>query len=195
MARKKKIILHIGPNPSSLAEPHRALAGHQELLDGVEHRIAEVEQPELDRAAHEMLRTHKTVGLKRRDVDGAWAEICRSLLRSRSDLVLSQPGFALADGEQVALILDGLAGLDVHVVVTPSEDEEPDDLVARWSAHLKPGRVHVAPLATDAAAIDVAEELAGVALCIEKQQLDATITKLKKRRKLVRNRLAMREAS
>ncbi|KRF12337.1 hypothetical protein ASG90_15260 [Nocardioides sp. Soil797] len=195
MARKKKILLHIGPNPSAVSDLHARLASEQALLDGVGHRVAEVDQCDLDRAKHEMLRTHKDAGLKRREVDGAWARICRALLRSRADLLLSQPDFTRADDAQVALILDGLAGLDVHVVVTPSDDEEPDDLVARWSARLREGRVHVAPLGQDAAPVDLAEELVGIALCIQHAELDTRITKLKKRRKGVRSRIALREAS
>lgn len=195
MARKKKILLHIGPNPSGLDGINAGLLAHQYLFDGVEHQVAGVGQADLDRAVIEMLRTHKAVGLSRRDVEGAWAQTCRSLLRSASDLVLSQPGFAAADEEQAALVTDVLAGLDVHVVTTPADDEEPDALVAKWSAHLKAGRVHVAPLDRDAELVDLAEVLAGVALCIEKVELDARIRKLKRRRKGIRSRIAVREAS
>ncbi|QIX25337.1 hypothetical protein ncot_01095 [Nocardioides sp. JQ2195] len=200
MGRKKKILLHIGPkSPEPTGPPfgvHTGLAAEQSLLDGVELLVADVEQPDLDRAAHEMLRTHKSVGLRRREVDGAWAGTCRSLLRCRSDLVLSQPGFATANDEQAALVIDGLAGLDVHVVITPTEGEDPEALRARWSAHLRAGRVHIAPLSHDAAFVDLAEELAGLALCIRKADPGGHVTKFTRRRPTrAGSRMVLREAS
>ncbi|KQY57138.1 hypothetical protein [Nocardioides sp. Root140] len=195
MARKKKIVLHIGPNPSELAQAHDALAAEAPLLETVGYAVAGATGDQLDAAAHEMLRSHKSAGLKRKDVEGSWAAACRRIAKAKVDAVVSQPRFCTADGAQIALIVDALAGLDVHVVATPEEGEEPDELVARWSKHLKPGRTHVAPLSADAAAVDLAEELVGIALCLQQRDLDAKITKLKQRRKLVRHRLALREAS
>ncbi|WP_067432332.1 hypothetical protein [Nocardioides jensenii] len=195
MARKKKILLHIGPNPSQATQTHDSLTAEAPLLETIGYAVARTTADELDAAAHEMLRSHKAVGLKRKDVEGSWASLCRSIAKAKTDAVISQPRFCTADDAQIALIVDALAGLDVHVVATPEEGEELDDLVARWSKHLKPGRTHIAPLSADAAAVDLAEELVGIALCLQQRQLDAKITKLKQRRKLVRQRLALREAS
>lgn len=195
MARKKKILLHIGPNPSELTQAHEALAAEAPLLETVGYAVAGASGDQLDTAAHEMLRTHKSAGLTRKDVEGSWTTVCRRIAKAKADTVLSLPHFCTADDAQIALIVDGLSGFDVHVVATPEEGDEPDDLVARWSKHLKAGRAHVAPLSADAAAVDLAEELVGIALCLEQRTLDAKITKLKQRRTLVRHRLALREAS
>lgn len=198
MARKHRILLHIGPNPAT-AGLQAGIDEHQRLLEGADLIVAPVEQRDLDLAVHEMVRTHKAAGLRRRDVEGSWARTCRALLKAKRDLVLAVPGFHAADDAQVALILDGLRGLEVHAVVTPDPDgpdaDEPDDLVAAWRAHLTAAQVHVAPLAEDADPVDLAEELVGLGLCLEQQELDRRITKLKKRRKSVRARLALREAS
>jgi hypothetical protein len=72
-------------------------------------------------AALEITRTHAARGLRRRDVEGAWAAICRRVHRQRGDVVLGHDLFAAASPNQVALLLDGLAGLDVHVVLVASD--------------------------------------------------------------------------
>jgi hypothetical protein len=72
-------------------------------------------------AALEITRTHAAWGRRRRDVEGAWAAICRRIHRQRADAVLGHDLFAAASPAQVALLLDGLADLDVHVVLVASD--------------------------------------------------------------------------
>lgn len=194
MARKK-VLLHIGPRPHDSSSLHEALGAHEQLLDGVGLRRLEVNSGDLERASLEMLKEHKAAGLKRKEVEGAWADICRRAFRAKRDLVISQHRFHVASEDQVALILDSLMGLETHVVVTPGEDDDLDAALAPWRAALKKSRFHVVPLDEDAHPVDLAEALAGVALCIQDRELDKKITKLTKRRKKVRKEIRLREAS
>lgn len=191
MGRKNQILLHVGPNPADT--DHADLEQERELFAGVDHEVAAVDQARLDRATLEMLWQHRSAGLRRRDVEGTWAGICRALLKARTDLVLSLPGLSVADDVQSALVVEALAGLDVHVLLTPDDDTDPGDLVARWSRHVKRRRVHVAPLREDATTVDLAEELAGTALCT--RRADPAVVGLRKHRSSIRNRIGLRVAS
>ena len=142
MAKKLKAWIHVGmPGTADAIEP--ALAHHHEAL--VELGVASLAHAPAEsfRAAVEMTRAHKDWGLKRADVEGQWTRLVRRAQRTRSDLVFSQPLLAHAAPEQVALLVDGLAGYQVHVVVTTGIDDETATL-GRWaSAVRKPERLHV----------------------------------------------------
>lgn len=194
MARKK-VLLHIGPRPYDVRSPHEALGAHAHLLDGVGHRLLEVSGVDLERGSLEMLREHRAAGLRRKEVEGAWAGTCRRAFKAKRDLVISQDRFHTAGPDQVALILDSMMGLETHVVVTPSEDDDLGTALGAWRGALKKSRFHVAPLDEDAGVVDLAEALAGVALCIQDRELEKRITKLTKRRKKVRKEIRLREAS
>lgn len=142
MAKKPKAWIHVGmPGAGDVIEP--ALAHHHGAL--VELGVASVAQTPAEsfRAAVEMTRSHKDWGLKRSDVEGQWVRLVRRAQKSRSDLVFSQSLLAGAAPEQVALLVDALAGHQVHVVVTTGIDDEAAT-IARWSAAVrKPERLHV----------------------------------------------------
>ena len=142
MAKKPKAWIHVGmPGAGDVIEP--ALAHHHEAL--VELGVASVAHTPAEsfRAAVEMTRSHKAWGLKRADVEGQWTRLVRRALKARSDLVFSQALLATATTEQVALLVDALAGHQVHVVVTTGNDDEAAT-VGRWSAAVrKPERLHV----------------------------------------------------
>lgn len=142
MAKKPKAWIHVGmPGVGDVIEP--ALAHHHDAL--VELGVASVARSTVEsfRAAVEMTRSHKEWGLARRDVEGQWTRLVRRAERSRVDLVFSQPLLARATPEQVALLVDALAGHRVHVVVTTGIDDEADT-VSRWSSAVrKPERLHV----------------------------------------------------
>jgi hypothetical protein len=95
----------------------------------------------------EITRTHKTWGFARKEVEGQWATLYRRALKGRSTVVFSQPLLASATPEQIDLFLDGLAGFQVHAVVSDAPDAELGDVLARWGAAVrKPERLHVLEL-------------------------------------------------
>lgn len=142
MAKKPRAWIHVGmPGVGDVIEP--ALAHHHTAL--VELGVASLAQTPAEsfRAAVEMTRSHKEWGLRRGDVEGQWTRLVRRAQKARVDLVFSQPLLAGAAPEQVALLVDALAGHQVHVVVTTGIDDEAATL-ARWSAAVrKPERLHV----------------------------------------------------
>ncbi len=162
---KNLVFLHVGPSP--LGVTHADLLPYADLLEGVGTRLPVVPASELERAALEILREHKSAGLKRGEVEGAWAGITRDLWRDKQDVVFSQPRFAALTAEQAALVLDHLAGLEVHVVVTPVEGGSLSFLDA-WAAVLRPDTLHIREVADDAVAVDVAETIAGTVLAVRR---------------------------
>ena len=108
---KKLFLLHLGPDSVDLSAMREGLAlGRVAVPD----TAAEV----LDHAGTEIRRTHKAAGLKRKQVEGAWATVCRRAYKARADCFVSMPAFFGATSEQAALALDGVAGFKVVLVVT-----------------------------------------------------------------------------
>ncbi|WP_436697772.1 hypothetical protein [Nocardioides sp. BYT-33-1] len=146
MAKKQKAWIHVGmPGVGDVVES--ALAHHHAAL--VELGVASLARSTAEsfRAAVEMTRSHKDWGLKRTDVEGQWTRLVRRARKSRCDLVFSQSLLAAAAPDQVALLVDALAGYQLNVVVTTGLDDEAA-ATARWSAACRnPERLHV--IATD----------------------------------------------
>lgn len=155
---KNRLVLHIGP---TLDIDHLELEAHRALLADAGLHLLDVAAEDLEAARREMLRTHREVGLERRDVEGSWAELTRHLWRGQGDVVISMPAFAAADLGQAALILDHLAGLDAHVAIS-GPDAATTEICGRWARLLPARNLHRLTLEDDAAAIDLAESLAGV---------------------------------
>lgn len=128
---KRNVFLHIGPDPVELSDELRADLARADVL------LPDVGQGDLDRADLEIRRAHKSAGLKRRDVEGAWAKVGRRAFKLRSDTFISQPRFFRAEADQAALALDGLMGMRVHLLTSAPE------LPAAWTGLVKPHRVHV----------------------------------------------------
>lgn len=159
---KNRLLLHIGPTP---ATTQADLEAHRSLLANAGLHLLEAAPEDLDAATWEMLRTHRDVGLDRRDVEGSWAEITRQLWRGQRDVVISVPAFADADLGQAALILDHLAGLETHVAISgPAAGTT--EITGRWARLLPARNLHVLDL-DDGATIDVAESLAGIGHLIQ----------------------------
>ena len=176
---KHHLFLHIGPDVVEID------ADVRERLAAVGVRTPDVSQDDLHRADLEIRRAHKAAGLRRKDVEGAWANVCRRTRRTRSDAFISEPGFFEADADQAALALDGLAGHKVHLVVTAQAQAE---LPAAWTRLVKPGRIHV--IEPGLSSGDFAAQLARIALSEEKARLDKALIKVKRRRKRVKEQLA-----
>ena len=175
---KRLFLLHLGPDAVDVSEMTDALA-----LGGVA-----VPDGDADRFAHagiEILRSHKAAGLKRKEVEGAWAKLCRRARKTRSDCFVSMPSFFAATPEQAALALDGLADFKVVLVVTSGFTAEPPDA---WLSLVKDGRTHVLP--SNLTDEQLAAQVARIALIEEEARLDKRLAKVSRRRRQVNRRLA-----
>lgn len=93
---------------------------------------------QMRRASAEILRDHREQGYRRRDVEGAWAAVCRRAWREKRSLLLGDERLCGADDDQVALLLDGLAGLRTRVVLALRDPATL--LVEGWRAEVRQGR-------------------------------------------------------
>ena len=189
---KRTVYLHVGPAVPGVTALHEALRAHPALVAaGV--TLPTVDQADLDRADVEIRRRHKAVGVRRKDVEGAWARVCRKAYKARGDVLISQPGFLDADPEQVALAVDGLVGMRLHLIVTPNvapHDVSPVDLVGPWAAHVKKDeRIHVLPVGDDPTVDAVGVALAKVVLEAREAEVERRLLKLTKQRRKIRERL------
>lgn len=175
---KRLFLLHVGPDPVDVSEMTDALA-----LGGV--AVPKADADAIAYAGIEILRSHKAAGLKRKQVEGAWATLCRRARKTKSDCFVSVPSFFAATPEQAALALDGLADFKVVLVVTSGFTTQPP---AAWSSLVKEGRMHVLPSSlTDE---QLAAQVSRIALIEEEARLDKRIARIGKLRKQVNKRLA-----
>lgn len=175
---KRLFILHLGPDPVDVSAMTEAL------------RLGRVAVPDADpegfaHAGIEIRRTHKAAGVKRKQVEGAWAAICRRAYKTKADCFVSMPAFFEATSEQAALALDGLTGFKVVLVVTSGFTAQPP---AAWTSLVKEGRTHVLP--SNLSDEQLAAQVARIALIEEEARLDKRLAKIGKRRKQVNRRLA-----
>src|SRR4051794_10931009 len=155
---KPKSFLLVGLPHTGVPQLTAALEQHREALAEHGVRVPAKSADEMFRAAVELRREHKAWGLRRRDVEGTWAGICRRALKHRDTVVVGHELLAGASADEIALVVDGLAGTKVHVVVgagppdplaglIPSELDL-GDVLTRWGAAVaSPDRLHV--LVTD----------------------------------------------
>lgn len=153
MAKKRKAFIHVGmPGVGDVIEA--ALVYHRHALVELGVDVPAASSQEAFRAAVEITRDHKTWGIRRTDVEGAWVKWCRRVQKGSNAVVFSQPLLATATRPQIDLLLDALAGFDVHVVVTataphswcvPGEAETDLGVVLdRWGGVVrKPENLHV----------------------------------------------------
>jgi hypothetical protein len=175
---KRLFLLHIGPDPVDSASMSEGLAlGHVGLPDVAAETLAH--------AGLEIRRTHKSAGLRRKQVEGAWARVCRRAHKSRADCFVSMPDFFGATPEQAALALDGLAGFKVVLVITSGFTSQPP---ATWTSLVKDTRTHVLP--SHLSAEQLAAQVARIALMEEEARLDKRLAKVSARRRQVNRKLA-----
>ena len=136
MARRK-VFLHLGLADTGTAFVERALLAHSEGLAGIGVEAPAISTEEMFRVALEIRRTHTEVGYTRGEVEGTWAALCRRVRRGRGTVVLSQELLAAADPDQAELLIDALAGLEVHLVLTVRDPAA--QLTAAWAGHVKSG--------------------------------------------------------
>lgn len=175
---KRLFLLHVGPDPVDLQAMAEPLA-----LGGV--LVPEAHATTYERAGIEILRSHKAAGLRRKDVEGTWASLCRRARKAKSDCFVSMPAFFDATAGQAALALDSLDGFRVVLVVTTGFTAEPP---AAWTSLVEEARTHVLPARLPNA--QLAAQVARIALIEEEARLDRRLAKVAKRRRQVNRRLA-----
>jgi hypothetical protein len=155
---KQKSFLIVGLPHVGVPLLTAALELHRDSLAGAGVRAPAKSTDEAFRAAVEVRREHKAWGLRRRDVEGTWVGICRRALkpagRNGATVVVGHELFAGATQDEIALLADGLAGTQLHVVALAGVPDGrlglfPDeldlaDVLARWQlAVTSPDRMHV----------------------------------------------------
>lgn len=146
---KRKVFLHVGSagGPGDFIET--AVLHHRHALAELGVRTPVPTADDGFRAAIEITRQHKAWGYKRKEVEGAWAKICRSTLKAKGKdaYVVSQPLLGEATPEQIDLLLDQMHGTQRHIVITaPASGDGAAEatMVKRWTKAVgKPERVHV----------------------------------------------------
>ena len=175
---KRLFLLHLGPDTVDLDDM-------RESLDLGRIATPDVDPEVLELAGIEITRTHKAAGMSRKEVEGAWAKVCRKAWKAKADVFVSAPGLFDASSEQAALALDGLPGFKVVLVVTSGFAVPPP---AAWLSLVKEDRVHVLP--DNLGAEQLAAQVARIALIEEEARLDKRLRKISRRRKQVNKRLA-----
>lgn len=151
---KQKTFLLVGLPHAGVPLLTAALEQHRDALVAAGIRVPARSADEAFRAAVEVRREHRAWGLRRRDVEGTWAEVCRRALKHHDTAIVGHELLAGAAPEEVALLVDGLTGTQVHVVVLASVPDGrvglfPDELelagvLKRWEAAVAtPDRLHV----------------------------------------------------
>jgi len=134
---KRKLLWHLGLAHAARPVVPANLAVYRECLEAAGARVAATTDEAL-LATHELLRTHKTARLSRREVEGRWARVCDRVWRHKGVSLLSTPDLCVADKDQIRLALDPLVGIEVHLVVTV--DSFSQQLYGGWLAELRAGR-------------------------------------------------------
>lgn len=179
---KHDAFLHIGPGILGVESTHAALVDNHTLARaGL--AVPAVDADHMRRADLEIRRLHREAGLRRKDVEGAWAQVCRQAYRAKGDVLISQPGLVDADREQAALAHDGLFGFRVHLVLTPAV--VPDDLetaLGPWARLVKkPHRRLVVPVGNGMAPTVFAAEVARLAHEVRRDRAERTLLKRARR--------------
>lgn len=169
MARRNVFLL-LGPDLPVSESLHDHLAGSPEVLAPAGLRVPKVTSEDLVRSGTDILRLHKAHGVTRKEVEGAWARVCRKAWKGRSDMVVVVPGLAQATPEQVALALDTLAGMRIHAVVTGA--------LPAWEEKIKPARLHRVNAASRDELVDAVTR---IALDTRVVSLEDRIARLRKR--------------
>lgn len=128
---KRKLIWNFGLAHSARPVVAAGLAAHAESLEAHDVRVV-ASQAEARLATHDLLRTHRSAGLDRSEVEGQWARVCDRVWKHNGVSVLSTPDLCVADKDQIKLALDPLTGVEVHLVLTV--DSRSEQLYGGWLA-------------------------------------------------------------
>lgn len=138
---KRRFVVHLGLPHTGAGGLAAALAEHATPLAEAGVRVPARSADEARRAALELRRLHGTYGLKRKEVEGTLALLCKRArkegAKTHDAVVFSDDLLAGATREQVALMLDSLAGFEVHLVATLADPAR--QLVEAWSEAVRAG--------------------------------------------------------
>ncbi|MAY96348.1 MAG: hypothetical protein CMH84_07400 [Nocardioides sp.] len=138
---KRRFVIHIGLPHAGGGSLAGALSDHAAALAEVGVRAPARSADEARRAALELRRLHSTYGFKRKEVEGTWALLCKRArkegAKSHDAVVVSDDLLAGASLEQIALLLDSLAGFEVHVVAVLADPAR--QLAAAWTDAVRAG--------------------------------------------------------
>lgn len=154
---KQKAFLHVGLPHSGGDLLDAALRRHAGTLTDARGRAVRLparSEMEMFNAAVDIRREHRAWGLRRKDVEGAWASLCRRAIKNKDTVVLSHHLLSGCTPDEIALLVDQLPGCAVHVIVTVGPPDPrvalfPDDhdlrsVLDRWAAAVRgPDRLHV----------------------------------------------------
>lgn len=135
---KRTVHLHIGPPGPASDAVHDGLLQQRFALASAGFHVPATSAYDALATEIELCRTHREHGLRRSEVEGTWARLAQEAWRSSRDVLISVPGLAAAPPDGRALAFDALAGLKVHLVLTPPDPGTA--LTSAWSAAVRAGR-------------------------------------------------------
>jgi hypothetical protein len=130
-------VLHVGLPRSGTSFLQRSLADNVEALGDRGVLYPQTGDDVMFRAALDVRGTHKSWGLRRRDVEGAWDHLAARAQAHVGTTVISHEALGAAAPRQVDRAMSMLKGLDVHVVVTARDPAR--QLVAEWQEGVQHG--------------------------------------------------------
>lgn len=134
---KRTAWLHVGLPGTGAPTLATALATHAEALRAQGFALPASPEQAL-RAALELRREHKGWGYRRREVEGAWADVCRRAHRGRRHPLVVGELLAACDPSALDLLLDGLAPMRVEVVVNVRDPAA--QVLDAWAETVRLGR-------------------------------------------------------
>lgn len=134
---KRQLIWHIGLAHAPRSVVPANLDAQAGSLEAVGVQVS-ASSDEARLATHELLHTHRQAGLSRRELEGRWSRICDRVWQHKGVSLLSTPDLCVADKDQIRMALDGLIGVEVHLVLTL--DSFSQQLYGGWLAELRSGR-------------------------------------------------------
>lgn len=186
----------VGPSIPADDELIDELARRSEVLDEAALALPKVTQADLFRSGVELLRRHKAEGLRRSDVEGSWARVCRKAEKRKGDVLFGNAAYVAAEPAQISLLLDGLAGFRTHVVITaPRGTEGIDELIEPWTQAVKASRLHVLTLEEGDDLDTLLARIVELARDTRTADLERRIVKLKQKRGELKDKLQQIRAS
>lgn len=187
---KNHAFLLVGPTIPQADALVDVLQREQGLLADAALTTPDVTPDDLYRSTVEVLRSHKEAGLKRKDVEGAWARVVRRAAKRKASVIFGHEAYAAADAGQRSLLLDELSGFRTHVVITAERGRAGlDDLLDGWAEQVKPSRLHVLTLEPGEGLEVLLPRIVELARVTREADLEKRIVKLKKKRSSLKEQL------
>lgn len=130
--------LHVGLPGTGAPTLAAALTSHADAVAAQGFSLPALSEEQLVRAALELRREHKAWGYRRREVEGAWAEVCRRAHKGRRRPLVVSDLLAACASDQIDLLLDGLSPMRTHVVV--SVRDPATQVLDAWAETVRRGR-------------------------------------------------------